>query len=77
MVLTQRTLTKDLENSMILPKFKRDSKNYTVQPKSHKNKDLSLFVQGVFNFSSPKCEHYIENFPIGSCTNSPLKIDKK
>ena len=63
MDLTQRTITKGLKKPMIFPKFKINSKNYTIQPKHHKTKDLSLFTQGVFNFSSPKWEPYIEKHP--------------
>ena len=60
MVLTQRTLTKDLENPMIFPKFKRDSKNYNIQSKSHKNLKLSLFAQRVFNLHMKRWELCIE-----------------
>ena len=77
MVLIQRTITKDLENPMIFPKSQRDSKNYTIQPKSHKNKDLSFFAQGVFNFSSSNWESYIENVLWQPCTISALKINQK
>ena len=52
--LHKEHLQKDLENPMIFPKFKRDYKNYTIKPKSHKNKYLSLLAQGVFNLSSQK-----------------------
>ena len=74
--LYKEHLQKDLENPMIFLKSKRDSKNYIIKPKSHKNKDLSFFAQGVLNFSSPKWDPYIGNIPKATCT-SPLKNGPK
>ena len=44
-------LQKDLENSMIFPKSKRDSNNYNVQLKSHKTQNSHFLPKKCSTFT--------------------------